>query len=193
MRDLRFALRTLRKSPAFTVVAVLTLALGIGATTAIFSLIDVILFRPLPIARPSEVMRITGSDTKDISKYYYVSFPAYEEYRDGIGSSTGAFTGMAAVIDRLPVNFSAGAAASDRVEAGMVTGNYFGVLGVKPEIGRTLRDADDRVGAAPAAMLSHDLWKREFAGSRSVLGKTAVIDGEPFTVVGVTPAGFGGV
>jgi len=187
--DVRFGLRMLRKNPGFTAVAVVTLALGIGATTAIFSLVDVVLFRPLPIARPGEVVRITGGDTKDLSRYGSMSFPAYLELRD----RASAFSGIAACIDRLPVNFSTRVAGSERVTSGIVTGSYFKTLGVKAEIGRTINEDDDSVGAAPVAMLSHDFWRNEFSDGVNVLGSTAIIDGEQFTIIGVTPAGFGGV
>ena len=188
-QDVRFGARVLRKSPGFTAVAVLTLALGIGATTAIFSLVDVVLFRPLPISRASEVVRITGGDTKDVSRYGLISFPEYLELRD----RASAFSSVAACIDRMPVNFSSRISGSERVVSGMVTGNYFETLGVKAEIGRTLNADDDRVGAGAVAMLSDDFWRRDFAGSVNVLGATATIDGQSFTIVGVTPAGFGGV
>jgi putative ABC transport system permease protein len=188
-QDVRFCARLLRKNPGFTATAVLTLALGIGATTAIFSLVDVVLFRPLPIAKASEVMRITSGHSKDVSEFEQVSFPDYLEYRD----LTSVFSNMAACIDRLPVNFSSGVSGSDRVVSGMVTGSYFETLGVKAELGRTISDADDKEGAAPVAMISHDFWRRQFSSSINAVGSTAIIDGEQFTIVGVTPSGFGGV
>jgi hypothetical protein len=169
LQDLRFGLRMLRKSPGFTAVAVLTLALGIGATTAIFSLVDVVLFRPLPIAHPDEIVRVTGGDAQDISRFVSMSFPAYLELRD----RASAFSSMAADIDRLPVNFSSAVAGSERVGAGMVTGNYFGTLGV--------------------AMISDEFWRSDFSRSANVLGSTAMIDGRQCTIIGVTPSGFGGV
>lgn len=188
-QDVRFSTRVLRKSPGFTAIAVLTLALGIGATTAIFSLVDVVMFRPLPIARPSEVVRITGGNVKDVSRFGSMSFPAYLEMRD----RANAFSSMAADIDRMPVNFSSPVAGSERIVSGMVTGSYFETLGVKAEIGRTIGVEDDRVGAGPVAMISDDLWRREFSGSTSVLGSTAIVDGQEFTIIGITPHGFGGV
>ncbi len=189
LQDVRFGLRILRKSPGFTAVVILTLALGIGASTAIFSLVDVVLFRPLPIAHPNQVVRLTGGDVKDVSRYGFMSFPAYLELRD----RASAFSNMAADIDRLPVNFSSVVSGSLRVDSGMVTGSYFETLGVKAEIGRTIGVEDDRTGAAPVAMIGDDFWRSKFSHSASVLGSTAMIDGRQFTIVGVTPAGFGGV
>ncbi|HMD86416.1 MAG TPA: ABC transporter permease [Terriglobia bacterium] len=188
-QDLRYGARLLRKNPGFTAVAVLTLAFGIGANTAIFSLIDVVLFRPLPIRRPSEVVRICGGKTRGEAYWRTNSYPSYLEYRD----NTDIFAGLAAYIDRFPVNISAGKLGTERAVAGMVTGYYFPTLGVEATRGRTIAPEDDRLGAPPVAMLSHDFCRRHFSSDTSVLGMTVLIDGQLFSVVGVTPAGFGGV
>jgi predicted permease len=188
-QDLRYALRMLVKNAGFTALAVLTLALGIGANTAIFSLVDVVLFRPLPIRNPGEVVRIAHGDKKNDGRAAFSSFPSYLQYRDHVD----AFSGLAAYLDRFPVNLAAGKFGSERVDAGMVTGNYFQTLGVNAELGRSIVPEDDRPSAAPVVMLSHDYWRRHFPPDAPVLGLTAVVDGQPFTVVGVTPAGFGGV
>ena len=134
VQDIRYALRMLARNPGFTIVAVLTLALGIGANTAVFSLVDVVLFRPLPIRRPSEVVRICGGKTRGEAYWRTNSYPSYLEYRD----NTDFFLGLAAYHDRLPVNISAGKLGTDRVVAGMVTGNYFQTLGVEAARGRTI-------------------------------------------------------
>ncbi|MGH9446867.1 MAG: ABC transporter permease, partial [Terriglobia bacterium] len=189
IRDLRFGLRQLRRNPGFTAVAVITLALGIGANTAIFSLVDVALFRPLPIAKPEQVVRLTDGATKGVSTSGFVSFPSYLLYRD----DSGAFSGMAAYLDRLPVNISANSLGSERIDAGMVTGNYFQTLGVKAAIGRVIGPDDDTLGSMPVVMLSHDFLQRRFAADAKVLGTTILVDGQQFTIVGVTPSGFGGV
>jgi len=189
IQDLRYAMRMLRKNAGFTIAAVLILALGIGANTAIFSLVDVVLFRPLPIKDSSQVVRLGSSSKKGDGQAGSMSFPGYLAYRD----HADAFSGLAAYVDRLPVNLSAGSLGSERVVAGMVTGNYFQTLGVSPELGRTLIPADDRQGTAPVVLLSHNYWRRHFSADAAVLGLTVVVDGQPFTVVGVTPAGFGGV
>lgn len=190
-QDIRYGLRMLYKNPGFSTIAVLTLALGIGSNTAIFSLVDVVLFRPLPIVKSSEVVRIDAGRTKDHASagWRWMSFPSYREYRD----NSDVFSGLAAYLDRLPVNFSIANLGSERVDAGMVTGNYFPTLGVNAALGRAIAPADDIPGAPPVVMLSHDFWRRHFSSDATVIGTTAVVDGQEFTVVGITPAGFGGV
>jgi predicted permease len=188
-QDLRYSARTLRKNPAITFIAVLTLALGIGANTAIFSIVDVLLFRPLPVSRPGELVRFFNGDTRGNAKWGFISLPEYEEYRD----HSDAFSGMAAYIDRYPANVSAGKFGTERIDAGMVTANYFQVLGARAGLGRTLVAEDDRAGAAPVVMLGNAFWKKRFASDPGVLGSQLLVNGQWFTVVGITPAGFGGV
>jgi putative ABC transport system permease protein len=190
VQDLRYAARMLWKNPGFTAVAVLTLALGIGANTAIFSMVDIVLFRPLPITKPSEVVRLAEGKTKHAATWWpFTSFPAYLAYRD----QNTVFSSLAAYVDRFPVNVSAARMSADRVDPGMVTGNYFQTLGVRAEIGRTIRPEDDLTGAAPVVMLSYEYWRNHFRLDGGALGTTLLVDGQPFTVVGVTPRGFGGV
>src|SRR5579859_784882 len=188
-QDIRFGIRTLRKSPGFATIAVLTLALGIGANTAIFSLVDVVLIRPLPITKPSEVVRLASGRTKGEARAGFVSFPSYLEYRD----HSDAFSGMAAYLDRLPVNVSVGKLGAERVDAGMVTGNYFQTLGVNAALGRVIVPADDNPSAQPVVMLSHDFWHRHFSSDPSVLGTIAIVDGKQFAIVGIMAPSFGGV
>jgi predicted permease len=188
-QDLRYGFRVLRKSPGFTTVAVLTLALGIGVNTAIFSLVDVVLFRPLPVAKPEQVVRLTNGRTKGVSNWGFTSFPDYLRYRD----ESETFSGMAAYLDRLPVNISSKSFGSERIDAGMVTGSYFQTLGVKAAIGRTILPDDDKPGSMPVVMLSDDFLQRRFSSGAQVLGTTVIVDGHQFTIVGVTPSGFGGV
>ena len=188
-QDLRYGARTLRKNPGFTIIAVFILALGIGANTAIFSIIDVLLFRPLPVSKPNELVRIFNGDTRGDAKWGFISLPEYEAYRD----HSDAFSGIAAYVDRYPANISAGKFGTKRVDAGLVTANYFQVLGAKAGLGRTLVAEDDRPGAPPVLMLGNTFWKRQFSSDVSVLGSQVLVDGQWFTVVGVTPAGFGGV
>ena len=188
-QDFRYSARALRKNPGFTVIAVFTLALGIGANTAIFSMVDKLIFRPLPISHPEELVRVFNGDTRGSSLYRFVSLPNYLDYR----ASLGAFSGLAAYIDRFPANVSAGKFGAERLDAGFVTANYFTVVGAKAELGRTLVPSDDSVDAPPVVMLSHSFWRRHFAHDSSVLNTQILVDGQPFTVVGVTPAGFGGI
>lgn len=188
-QDIRHGARRLRKDFRVAAIAMFTLALGIGTNTAIFSLVDVVLFRPLPIVKPDRVVRLTGGRTKDESRWPLVSFPSYLQYSD----LSVAFSGMAAYLDQLPVNFSGDGFGAERVNAGMVTGSYFQTLGVKAQIGRAIVPEDDKPGANPVVMLSNDLWRSQFAANESVLGMTVIIDGQQFTVIGIGPAGFGGV
>jgi len=188
-QDFRYSLRALGKNLGFTVIAVITLALGIGANTAIFSMVDNLLFRPLPFPHPKELVRIFNGPVRGNPVGSHISLPNYLDYRDG----ASCFTGIAAYIDRFPVNVSAGKFGTERVDSGMVTANYFKVLGAKAEIGRTLLPSDDDPGAGPVVMLSDSFWRRHFSADASVLGMQLLIDGQAFAVVGVTPAGFAGV
>ncbi|HEX3586012.1 MAG TPA: ABC transporter permease [Candidatus Angelobacter sp.] len=189
LQDLRYGLRMLRKNPGFTFVAATVLALGIGANTAIFSIVDVVLFRPLPVSDSNELVRIFSGETRGNASWGSLSLPEYQEYHDRMS----AFSGLAAYVDRFPANVSAGKFGTERVDAGMVTGNYFHLLGTNPEFGRNLLPDDDKKGAAPVAMLGYQFWKRHFPSDATVLGSQLLIDGQWFTVVGVTQPGFGGV
>ncbi len=188
-QDFRYSVRALRKNPGFTAIAVVTLALGIGANTAIFSMVDKVIFRPLPIAHPEELVRVFNGQARGNAVSAFVSLPNYLEYRDGMG----AFSGLAAYCDRFPANVSAGRFGTERLDAGFVTANYFSVLGAKAALGRTLIPADDAANAPPVVMLSYGFWQRHFAHDASVLNTQVLVDGQSFTVVGVTPAGFGGI
>src|SRR5258707_3400617 len=124
-QDLRYGARMLRKNPGFSSIAVLTLALGIGANTAIFSIVDVLLFRPLPVSRPNELVRIFSGGTRGNAGWGDVSLPEFLEYRD----HSDAFAGLPACVDRFPANGSAGKFCTRRADAGMVTEGYFPKLG----------------------------------------------------------------
>jgi putative ABC transport system permease protein len=187
--DLRYALRMMRKNPGFTATVVLVLALGIGANTAIFSLVDVVLFRPLAIQKPQEVVRLMNGETRGKPQWAFASFPQYTEYRDHASS----FSGLAAFVDRFPVNVSDTKSVAQRVSAGMVTGNYFLTLGVAPAAGRVILPDDDHSGAAPVAMLGYDLWRGTFHSDPAAIRSSILVDGRVFEVVGITPPGFYGV
>ncbi|HLK53831.1 MAG TPA: ABC transporter permease, partial [Candidatus Angelobacter sp.] len=180
---------SLRKNPGFTILAVVILALGIGANTAIFSIVDTLIFRPLPVSRPGEVVRIFNGETQGDAQSGFSSLPSYEEYRD----QSEVFSSIAAYGDRFPANVSVGKFGTERVDAGMVTANYFQVLEVQAELGRTLLAEDDRSGAAPVAMLGHAFWRKYFPSNVNAVGSQILVNGQWFTVVGVTPAGFGGI
>jgi putative ABC transport system permease protein len=193
-QDIRFGLRMLGKNPGFTAIAVLTLALGIGANTAIFSLINQILLRQLPVRNPSEIVvlhapgPVTGhvSDDGDYSESF--SYLMYKGLREG----------GASVCDMLArYRFDASIADHGKTERGsgeLVSGNYFEVLGVRPAIGRVFTLDDDRVpGGHPLVVLSHSYWTRHFGGDPGVLNKSVLVNNVEMTVIGVSRAGFSGV
>jgi putative ABC transport system permease protein len=193
-KDITFGMRMLAKSPGFTAIAVITLALGIGANTAIFSLMNQVLLRELPIKNPEqlEILRAPGPKTGHIStdgdSTESFSYPMYKGLRD----TNSVFSGILA-----RYGFAASVASrgqTDRASGEVVTGNYFEVLGVQPAIGRVFSQDDDRVpGAQPVVVLSHSYWTRRFGGDPSVLNKVLLINNVEMTVVGVSQAGFSGV
>jgi predicted permease len=190
-QDFRDAIRQLRRSPGFTTAAVLSLALGIGANTAIFSLLDQVLFRRLPVAEPTELVQIQWRGDRHgvtMGNGGTASYPAYRE----ISERTDVFTG---VLGRFLVPLSvAFGGQTERVNGELISGNYFDVLGVRAALGRTFTPDDDRVkGGHPVALLSHAYWTTRFASDESVIGKTMIVDGLPLTIVGVGPAGFDGI
>jgi predicted permease len=189
--DFRYALRGLSKSPMFVLVALLSLGLGIGANTAIFSLLDQALLRLLPVKHPEQLVLLTtpGPRRGRINTSYddtvAFSYPAYREFRD----KNQVFSGMLA---RFPVSFSLSwHDRTERITGELVTGNYFDVLGVRAAIGRTFSNADDRArGAQPIAMLSYAYWKSRFGGDPTALNQTILLNNHPMTIVGVAERGF---
>ncbi|HTU49275.1 MAG TPA: ABC transporter permease [Acidobacteriaceae bacterium] len=193
--DLKFTVRQLRKSPGFTVTAVMTLALGIGATTAIFSLFLQVLLHSLPVQDPQTVvlLRASGANTGYMSNYgdptYYFSVPMFRDLQRQTGK---VFRSMAAS-GPFPAATRTGETA-ENLQGDFVTGDFFGTLGLRPALGRLIEPADDRVaGSNPVAVLSYSEWQQGFGGSRAVLNRTIDINAHPFTVVGVTPPGFTGL
>ena len=189
LNDLRFAIRKLAKAPGFTTVAVLTLAIGIGATTAIFSVANAVLLRPLPgVTGPDRLVAVYTSDFSS-GPYGTSSYPDYLDYRDQVT----AFSGLAAFAGfTRQVNFSAGGEA-ERIGIQLASGNYFDVLGVDAAAGRTLRPADaEAPGAGAVAVLSHAAWRQRFGTDPGVIGRTIRLNGRAFTVVGVAPRDFHG-
>ena len=184
--DVRYALRWLRRSPGFAAVAVLSLAVGIGFNTALFSIVDALLFRPLPIADPARIVDVytRGGDGDTFATN---SYPDYLDFKAG----NTVFT------DMLGYSPSIGALkAGDRSRMALgevVTGNYFQLLGVSAAIGRTLLPEDDRPGSPRVAVISDATWARDFGRDRSALGRTLLIHGQRYTIVGVAPAQFNGM
>src|SRR5215217_2453001 len=189
-QDLRYAVRTLVKSPGFTVIVVLTLALGIGANTAIFSLTDQLLLRLLPVKSPEKLVVLDGPGAFQGRTFNNgtFSYPMYRDFRD----QNTVFDG---VLARFPAPLTLMTnGQSERVTGELVSGNYFDVLGVRAHIGRTFTPDDDRTpGGHPVAILSHNFWTRRFAADPSVLNRTVTLNGLPMTIVGVTPPGFFGI
>ena len=187
-QDVRYGLRLMRRSPGFTIVAVLSLALGIGANTAIFSLINVVRLKPLPVSQPDRLVFFTMVSPRNSDATF--SYPAYEEYRGLTDTFAGVIASAGMAQMRMTVTEGASVEA-DPVRTEKVSGNFFSVLGVNAAAGRMLADADDRAGE-PVAVISHGLWQRRFGLDRSVVGRRVVLDTAPFTIVGVAPAGFFG-
>lgn len=178
---LRQALHSLRASPAVTGMAVLSLALGIGANTAIFSLINALMLRTLPVSHPEQLLQVTMDSPQ------FFSNPLWERIRDHQQVFSGLFA-----YGRWRFNLASGGEAS-YANGIFASGQYFDTLGLRPALGRVLTPADDWRGCPGAAILSHDLWQKEYGGRPDVLGKTISLDGHPIPIAGVTGAGFTGV
>ncbi len=189
-KDIQFALRTFRKSPVFTVVALLSLALGIGANTAIFTLLDQVLLRLMPVKNPQQLvlLHMEGFHYGSNWGYNSLSYPMYRDFQD----NNSVFSGM---FCRRIQDFSFGfQGQTERARGEMVSGTYFPVLGVGAAIGRTFTPDDDRVpDGHPLAILSYSYWQSRFAGDRAILGKNVVVNGHNFTLVGVAQKGFDGL
>ena len=181
LQDLRYAVRLLLKSPGFTAIAVLTLALGIGANTAIFSVVNAVLLRPLAFRNPSRLVIVAE---KSPFPTITTSYQNYVDWHDQSRSfeSLEATRGTAITLT--------GAGEPERLNARMATAPLFPLLGVEARLGRTFLAEEDRAGGSPVVLLSYGLWQRRFAGSREVIGKSLTLDAQPYTVVGVLPAGF---
>jgi predicted permease len=200
LQDIRYALRQLRKSPGFTFTAVLTLALGIGANTAIFTLVQSILLRSLPVANPGQLYRIGDNDdccveggfpggASDNGDFTIFSFDLYQYLK----ASTGEFEKLAAVQSSVWTwSVRRGGGESKPLRSEFVSGNYFETLGIQPFAGRLFVDSDDQPDAAPATVISFRAWQGEYASDPSIVGSTIFVQTKPFTVIGVTPPGFYG-
>jgi predicted permease len=185
LQDLRYGMRMLLKRPGFTVIAIISLALGIGANTAIFSLVNTVLFMPPPVARPDELVSINSSSVSFM--FATVSYPNYKDFRD----RNEVFSGLIAY-RFAPLSVSQDGI-NERLWSYIVTGNYFEVLGVNPAVGRVISTEDDQMpGAHPVAVLSYKYWQSRFGGDTGVIGRSLIVNGRSFTVIGVAPRGFYG-
>ncbi len=212
-RDLRYACRGLLRAPLFTMVAVVSIALGIGANTAIFTLVDQVLLRQLPVRQPEQLVLLTqrGPHHGNNRGGNSTSFPMYEDFReafvdhafvgalprvslpyDALPAANPLFSGMFA---RYAMSLNVGfGGQTDRVTGELVSGTYFPVLGVGAAVGRVIAPEDDRVrGGHPVAVLSYQYWRTRFGADAGVIGKTIVVNNYPLTIIGVSQAGFDGV
>ena len=187
IQDLRYGARMLFKRPGLTVIAIVTLALGIGANTAIFSLVNTVLLRPLPIDRPEQLVSLNNASTTTGEVFPTFSYPNYRDFRD-----------RNEVLDGLlcyrfsPISLSNNGV-NERMWAYLVSGNYFDVLGVKPAIGRYFTQDDDRAkGAHPVTVLTYNCWQKRFGGSPDVIGRDVIVNGRSFQIIGVAQPGFQG-
>ena len=182
--DLRYALRTLRRSPSFTTIAILTLALGIGANTAMFSVVNAVILRPLPYQDPDRLAMLWTNDPKRDIREEGTSYPTFLDWR----SQSRAFADMAICSRGNPVTLTGGNE-PERVMGEAVSANLFPLLGVTPILGRTFSDREEQQRER-VVVVSYALWQRRFGASRDAIGKSVEVDGQTFQVIGVMPAGF---
>lgn len=189
-QDIRYALRGLRKSPGFALIAILTLALGIGANTAIFTVVNAVFFHGIPVSNPDKLVELFTLDERKLVaafNYFPLSFPNAQDVQRRVQSFSGVTyfigAGVSMTVNGVP----------DQYNALLVSGNYFDVLGVRAAMGRTfLAQEDAQPGAGPVIVLDHGFWERKFAGDRDVIGKPVLLNGQGYTVIGVAPPGFHG-
>jgi predicted permease len=182
LQDLKYGLRMLAKSPGFTAVAVLTLALGIGANTAIFSVVNGVLLNPLPYPEPSQL--VTLHESKPNFLYGSISYLNFRDWQkeNQTFSSIAVARGYGFTLT--------GAGEPERIRAEFVSSDFFPLLGVKPLIGRTFAPGEDEIGAAPIALISAGFWQRKLGSAHDILGKALILDGRSYTIVGVIPSSF---
>ncbi|MEK6407686.1 MAG: ABC transporter permease [Acidobacteriota bacterium] len=187
IQDLRYGVRMLFKRKGFTLIAVLSLALGTGANTAIFSLINTVLLRPLPIDEPRQLVSLNNTEENHAFAFASFSYPNYKDFRD----RNDVFSGLIGY-RYAPLSLSHDGI-NERVWGYQVTGNYFEVLGVEAALGRVISSDDDRTaGAHPVAVMSYKCWWQRFGGDQSIIGKDVIVNGRSYMIIGVAPKGFYG-
>src|SRR5215813_2703556 len=192
LQDVRYALRTMRKSPGFAAVAIITLALGIGANTAIFTVVNAVFFHSIPVENPKNLVEIFTVDQRKIlgltaNNNFPNSWPNAQDVQRRAQSFSGitiyTFSPVSMTINGQP----------DQYFSNLVSGNFFDVLGVHAALGRTFRPEEDReLGAGPVIVLNYGFWQRKFAGDRNVIGQNVLVNGQGYTIIGVAPNGFQG-
>jgi len=182
IQDLKFAARMLAKSPAFTAVAILTLALAIGANTALFSIVNGVLLNPLPYPQPDQL--VTLHESKPNFNTGSISYPNFLDWQ----KDNHTLSSMA--VSRAYSFSLTGLGPAEQAQAQLVTSDFFPILGVKPAAGRAFAPADDQIGAAPVALISAGFWKRKFGSAPDAVGKSLTLDGKPYTIIGVIPSDF---
>jgi predicted permease len=188
LKDLRYGARALAKRPTFTLVAVLSLGLGIGANATIFSCINAVLLRPLPVKEASTLLSVYAQDSTNGGLFPF-SYPNYIDYRN----NNQVFTQLAAY-RAVPISLNSGEGLPERIVGELVSANYFETLGVSAFRGHLFEPGKDETpGASPEVVLSHQLWQRRFGGDLNILGKPIQLNGRPFSVAGIAPPGFGGL
>ena len=184
-QDVRYAWRMMSKKPGFSLTAIITLALGIGANTAIFSLVNTALLRPLPVARPEQLVSLNNVTERRLFATF--SYPNYKDLRD----RNDVFADLIAY-RFAPVSLSY-AGINERLWAYVVSGNYFALLGVNAAVGRMISPADDQqAGAHPVTVVSYQYWQRRFGGAQDIIGSNVIVNGRSYTIIGVAPQGFYG-
>jgi hypothetical protein len=183
--DVRYALRTMRKSPAFSLAALVCIALGVGVTTTIFSAVLAVLIRPLPYAKPDQLVSIYAENRERGERKVNISYADYRSWREASHSFTqlGIWTWTT-------LSFT-GDGEPERLEGAAVAANLFPMLGVSPMIGRTFSEDEERRGNDHVVLLGHGLWQRRYAGDTAIVGRSIMVNGLPYRVVGVMPPGFG--
>jgi predicted permease len=183
MQDIRFGVRGLRSRPGFTITVLLTLALGVGANAAIFSVVDSVLLRPLPFSQPDRLVHLWESFESNVDQRSEASYPDYLDWRarNKVFSDIAGYQGG---------GFLFGGAQPSTIAGGKVTANFFDVLGVRAALGRTFVAGEDAVGVPRVVLLTYGFWQRELGGDRSIVGRTIMLDGASASVVGVLPESF---
>src|SRR5256885_6990109 len=185
LKDIRYAVRHLFKHPAFSVIAILALALGIGANSAIFSVVNAVLLRPLPYPAPEQLVWLWGTNPLNDIPKENASYPDYVDWRQQAQS----FQAMGGFAQTSPI-LTSGDGEPERLPGAFAIGDFFNVLGIEPALGRKFLPDENDAGKNRVAILSHALWQRRFGGDPNIVGPQITIGGDPHTVIGVLPATF---